>query len=96
MKKKSYIFFYNDSTGTQEHVKNVIDRMSYVDTWRYDMHNIFYLVSSATADEIAKQFEDINGDKGRYIFVEYTSNVQGQLLKKSWFLLNNKRHKRDS
>ena len=88
--KKSYIFVYNDTVGTREEVKNVLDKMPHVKTWRYDMPNVFYIVSDASAQQIAKQFESIAGTKGRFLFLEHTENSQGRLTQKSWFLLNNK------
>lgn len=91
--RKSYLFIYNDTVGTREQVKNIIDRMSYVITWRYDMPNVFYLISEYSADRLAKQFESIAGAKGRFIFQEYTSNSQGRLTGNSWYLLNTTHHK---
>ncbi len=90
--KKSYIFVYNDTVGTREEVKNALNKMSHVETWRYDMPNVFYIVSNASAQKIAQQFESIAGTKGRFIFLEHTNNSQGRLTKESWFLLNNKHH----
>ena len=90
--KKSYVFVYSDTVGTREEVKNVLNKMSLVDTWRYDMPNAFYIISSASAQQIAKQFESINGTKGRFIVLEHTRNSQGRLPKDTWFLLNNKYH----
>ena len=95
MDKKAYLFFYNDEVGTRNNVKNVIDEMSTVTTWRYDMPNMFYIISKEPAEEISKEFASLNGDKGRYIFLEFTENSQGLLYEKSWNLLNNKRHDRD-
>ena len=93
--KRAYIFVYNDEVGTQEEVKNVLDKMPLIYTWRYDMPNMFYLVSSASADEISDQFQDFHGTEGRFIFLEYTDNSQGLLLGDSWYLLDNKIHKRN-
>ena len=91
--RKSYFFVYNDTVGTREQMKNVIDRMSYVITWRYDMPNVFYIISEYSAGELARQFESINGTKGFFIFQEHTYNSQGRLTGDSWHLLNNKYHK---
>ena len=92
---KSYLFVYNNTVGTQEEVKNILNRMSLIWTWRYDMPNVFYIVSSASANEIAKQFESINGTKGRFIVLEFTGNSQGRLTGASWFLLENKYHEKE-
>ena len=94
--KKSYVFVYNDNVGTREEVKNILGKMSLVETWRYDMPNVFYIISSASAQQITKQFESINGTKGRFIFLEHSRNSQGRLTQDTWFLLNNKYHSRKS
>ena len=90
--RKSYLFIYNDTVGTREQAKNVIDQMSYVITWRYDMPNVFYIISEYSAGDLARQFESINGTNGRFIFQEFTDNSQGRLTDESWYLLNYKRH----
>jgi len=89
--RKSYLFIFNDSVGITEAVKEVIDKMPYVYTWRRDMPNVFYIVSDYSAEDLAEQFEKLNGSKGRFIFMEYTSNSQGRLSERTWYLLNNKR-----
>lgn len=91
--RKSYIFVYNDIVGTREKVKNILDQMSYVATWRFDMPNVFYIISDQTAGELATQFESLNGTNGYFIFQEHTPNSQGRLTGDSWYLLNNKQHK---
>lgn len=92
---KSYLFVHNSSVGTQKEVKNILSQMSLIRTWRYDMPNVFYIISSASANEIAEQFESINGTKGRFIVLEFTDNSQGQLTGASWFLLENKYHEKE-
>jgi hypothetical protein len=91
--RQSYLFVYNDDVGTREQVKNTLDKMLYVVTWRYDMPNVFYIVSDYSAADLASQFESLNGTKGRFIFQEHTINSQGRLTGDSWYLLNNKNHK---
>ena len=91
---KSYLFVYNDTVGTRKKVKNILNQMPIVETWRHDMPHVFYIVSSASAEEIAKQFESINGTGGRFIVLEHTENSQGRLTGDSWFLLDNKYHRK--
>ncbi len=90
---KSYLFIYNDVVGTRDQIKEHLNIMSTITTWRYDMSNMFYITSEYSADQIAKQFESIAGTKGLFIFIEYNPNSQGRLLPESWFLLQNKYHK---
>lgn len=90
---KSYLFIYNDTVGTREMVQAVFDGMPIVSTWRYDMPNVFYIVSSSTAQELFEEFERKLPNQGRFIFAEYNGNAQGRLTEETWYLLNNKTHK---
>lgn len=92
--RKSYLFVYNDEVGTREKIKSILDQMSSVITWRFDMPNVFYIISERSVDEIAKEFETIAGTNGLFIFLEYNGNAQGRLTGESWYLLNNKYHKK--
>lgn len=90
---KAYLFIYSDSVGAREQVVAHLNSMPSIAYWRYDMPNVFYLVSEDSADEIAKKFENLAGTGGKFIFSEYNGNAQGRLTEESWFLLNNKYHK---
>lgn len=91
--RKSYIFVYNDTVGTRDAVQAALDKMRTIITWRYDMPNVFYIVSEGQANDLAREFESVHGDRGRYIFVEYSRNAQGRLTNESWDLLNTTYHK---
>jgi hypothetical protein len=90
--RKSYLFVYNDNVGTRQAVQSVLDQMQSVVLWRYDMPNVFYLVSDNNANELSREFQSLRGTKGRFIFLEYTGNAQGRLTADSWYLLNNSHH----
>lgn len=87
---KAYLFVYSDVVGTREEVQAALESMSTVATWRYDMPNSFYIVSSSSSQELSDEFERKLPNKGRYIFAEYNGNAQGRLTEESWYLLNNK------
>ncbi len=91
--RKSYLFIYNTNVGFRDKIKKIIDQMTTVITWRYDMPNMFYIISENSAHEIAKEFESHNGTKGRFLILEFQGNAQGRLLPESWYLLRNKKHK---
>jgi hypothetical protein len=91
---KSYLFVYNDEVGTRDQVKEILNRMKIVVYWRYDMPNLFYVVSNNSAFELASEFEKLKGTSGRFIFSEYNGNAQGRLTGESWYLLNNKIHEK--
>ncbi|OQY52850.1 MAG: hypothetical protein B6247_16160 [Candidatus Parabeggiatoa sp. nov. 2] len=52
--KKVYILFYSNSLGTREEVRDYLDSLSEVLHWRYDIPNVFYLISEENADTLAK------------------------------------------
>ena len=92
--RKSYMLIYSDSLGSRDEVKDCLNSLSEVLTWRYDMPNSFYIVSDYTANQIAKSIQDSIGN-GRFLVTEISSNKQGWLPPESWYLINEKKHKRD-
>ena len=43
--KIAYLLIYNDEVGTREEIKDILNRMQMIETWRYDMPNMFYIIS---------------------------------------------------
>lgn len=91
--RKAYLFIYDNQVGEREKVKSTIETMSYVLTWRFDMPNMFYIVSEHSAEQLYQQFASINGTNGRFMFIEASTNRQGQMLPDTWYLLTHKYHK---
>lgn len=91
--RKVYLFIFNDEVGTREELKGFLNIMSTVITWRYDIPHSFYVISENTAAELYDEFVELNGTKGRFMFVECTENSQGQMLKDSWYFFNNKKQR---
>ena len=91
--KKAYLFIYNDMVGDREELKNILNDMSTVITWRFDIPHCFYIISENSADEIYEEFFTKVGQKGRYMFIEASSNSQGQMLEDTWYLLQHQNHK---
>lgn len=89
--KKLYLFIYNDEVGTRQAIKAIINEMSTVITWRFDIPHSFYIVSNNSAKELYEEFAVANGQKGRFMFIECTENRQGLMLKDTWFFLNKKK-----
>ncbi len=89
---KTYLLAFSDDLGTQEEIKNCIDSMPLVYTWRYDMTNAFYIISEASAVELYSQFRENINSSGRYIITEVGKNKQGWLTKDSWYLMRHKQH----
>lgn len=88
-----YLFIYNDAVGNREYVKSIIESISEINAWRYDMPNCFYLSSDYSAQELT---DTILGRIGkspnrRLLILEITENRQGYLPKATWqFLRDNK------
>ena len=91
--KRAYLFLYDGGVGTREEVKSALNKMQRVQTWRYDMPNCFYVISEHSAQNLYDEFVSHNGEKGRFMFIEASTNRQGQMLPDTWFLLTNKYHK---
>jgi hypothetical protein len=89
--KKLYLLIYNDDVGTRLEIKAIINSMTTVISWRFDIPHSFYITSNNSAKEIHEEFIAANGKKGRFMFVECTDNRQGLMLKDTWYFLNNKK-----
>lgn len=90
---KSYLFIYDDLVGSREEIKSVLNQMDTVATWRFDMPHCFYIISEGAASDLHAEFVSMNGTKGKFLFIEASDNRQGQMLKDTWYLLRNKKHK---
>jgi hypothetical protein len=85
--KRAYLFIYSDEVGTREELKEVFDTSPSISSWRYDIPHCFYLLSEKTAYQLYEEFSEKRGIKGRFLFMEYNPNSQGQLLSKTWHFL---------
>ena len=91
--RRAYLFLYDGGVGDRDEVKNVIDSMKKVYTWRFDMPNCFYVISDYSAKQLYKEFKSINGTNGRFMFIEAGANRYGMMLPETWHLLSYKSHK---
>lgn len=90
--KKAYIFVFSDLSLDKDKVRDCLNGMSIILDWRTDLSNTYYLISEASADQIATEIRNkIN--LFRFIVTEYSSNSQGWLTDESWYLLNNLKRK---
>lgn len=90
---KAYLFLFNTEVGSREELKAVLNKMRRVATWRFDLPHCFYIISDSSAPELYDEFISFNGTKGRFMFIEASTNRQGQMLSDTWFFLTNKRNK---
>lgn len=90
MNNKSYIFIYNNSLGTREEIKCILDSLPEILHWRFELPYTFFLVSEETANGLAKKIQKVLGDNGKFLLSEYSENSQGLLSEKSWRFLESK------
>lgn len=89
-KKKSYLLAFSESLGSQEKIKSCLDKLSEVDSWRFDMPYAFYIISDKSASTIASAITSELGN-GRFLITEITSNKQGRLPRAAWTFINDKK-----
>ena len=90
--KKAYLLVYSDSLGSRSKVKECLNSIEIIATWRYDMPNCFYLISEFSASELSKSIRKELG-RGRFLITEISDNRQGWLPSKTWHLIKFKKHK---
>ncbi len=88
--KKVYLLAYSDALGTREQVKDALNSMSIIETWRYDIPNMFYLVSESAASDISDAIYTALGS-GRFVISEIGANYSGRGVKDTWYFIRNKR-----
>ncbi len=88
--RKAYLLIYSDGTGGRDVMRNWVNQEPAVLHWRYDMPHSFYLISEASAADLAKSLTNFVGKKGRFMIVEVSDNRQGWLPAETWYLLRNK------
>ena len=86
--RRAYLFIYNDKVGSRDEVKEAIDSIPEVVTWRSEIPNSFILVSEAKADELADRIIEHIGGDGLFLITEIPDNSQGLLSERSWHIIN--------
>jgi hypothetical protein len=89
--KKAYLFAHNDAVGTQDQVKELLNKIPEIITWRYEFPNAFFLISESDSRQLSEKLRAITGAKGRFIIAEITSATSnGWLTPESWYLIQHK------
>ena len=92
--RKSYLLVYSSSVGSYSKVKETINSLDEITTWRHELNNTFFLVSTYSAHEISSAFRNsLNHSSGRFIISEITQNKQGWLTSDGWYVINKKKLK---
>lgn len=78
-----YLFIYSSSFGDRQELKDYFDSCLFIEHWRCDLPNCFYLVSEETAYDISRHIKE-KFPNSRYLLTEISSNRQGWLPKSTW------------
>jgi hypothetical protein len=71
-------------------MKEILNSMPEILTWRTDLANCFYLVSEQNARTLAQLIRKRTGERGRFLVTEIDENRYGWLSNESWYLFRNK------
>lgn len=82
-----YLLVYGNNLGTREQIVDVLNAMSEVRNWRYDMPNSFYIYSETPQKELIDKIRMLRGNNGRCILVKM-DDYSGWLPDKTWTFLN--------
>ena len=91
--KRCYLMVYSDTLGTRDELKQLLNELPEVETWRFDLPHSFYLISEASAADLSRVIHERCGKRGRFLISEVSANRHGWLTPDSWYLFRNKAHK---
>lgn len=83
----TYLFVYANNLGSREKLVGVLNSMSEVKGWRYDMPNCFYIHSELDSKQLVDTIRAKCGGHGRCLVVEI-GHRSGWLPKATWDFLN--------
>ena len=82
-----YLFTYSPSMGDKEAVKSMLNSISEITDWRYDLPNCFFLETNLSAKDLSRIIRNKHAD-GRYFITEIShDNRQGMLPRSTWDFL---------
>lgn len=87
-----FLLTYDDEFGTRDQIKAALDQNRLVFTWRYDLPYSFYIVSDATAKELALSIRQ-SLPNGRCVVTLADQDYWGWNSEDTWYLFRNKAHK---
>lgn len=89
--KKVYLFVYSNSLGGRDEVRSIVDSISQITNWIYDMPNSFFLQSDSTANQLIDLIKaKIKGEGQSFFITEVDKNRQGYITQDMWNFINNK------
>ena len=90
---KAYLLAYSSSLGDRDAVKSILNGLTSVSKWRYDLPNSVYIISDHSARQLAEEIRRAAGDKGRFLVTEIPDNSWGWITGESWYLIQNHSYK---
>lgn len=88
--KKCYLLVYSSTAATPQKMKEILNSISEVSTWRTDVDYTFFIVSEVEASTLSELIRSRTGEQGRFLVSEINDNRQGWLTPESWYLLKHK------
>ncbi|SRR5260370_36567406 len=88
-----YLLIYTNVAASQEKMKEILNSIPEISTWRTDMDQCFYLVSEHDAKTLAQRIRGRTGEHGRFLVAELDPNHWGWLTDDSWYVIQNKQLK---
>ena len=87
-----YLLIYNDALGTRDKIRKFLnEHEDQILNWRFDLPNTFYVVSTASADELYDTLKALRKEEGaRFLVTEVARNRQGWLPRKAWKFMREK------
>lgn len=81
-----YLLAYDKNLGTRQQIVDVLNTMTEVRHWRFDMPNTFYIYSDANHNELLNKIRMLRGSRGRCVLVKMDT-YSGWLPKETWAFL---------
>src|SRR5438552_14171145 len=96
--KKSYVLIYGNAPHSgsflaRAAIREWANKSPLVETWRTELPNCFYLVSEASANDLAIDLRNNVRTLRNFLIIEASENRQGWLSKETWYLLRHKKQK---
>ena len=87
---RAYLLVFSRLLGTKDEVREALNTIPEVVTWRRDFPQVFYLLSDADSQTLARAIKE-RFPKGRFLVSEIAGNKYGWLPKDSWSFINQKK-----
>lgn len=84
---KWYLLIFNNTTGTREYLQHIFNEYAWIDDWRSEIPNTFYIKTSESASKIVAALYNRTGPGSLFFVTEISKNSDGALSLETWKLL---------